>query len=108
MDKIKVLALIALGYLIYKKVAAKPAAPRRSGAIIPSNVPTGAKLVYSMSDTQVFNRAFEVIYEYENKNYGMVVTGYPYPDMYDVVFGNDFLNGIPGRVFRVNVTDKPM
>jgi len=107
MDKIKILLAVALGFFIYKKVAAKPAGPKRSGAIIPSNLPTGVKLVYSMADTIVYDRAFMPIYEYETKNYGMAVTGEPYRDMYDVVIGNDFLNGIPGRVFKVNVTEKP-
>jgi hypothetical protein len=106
MDKIKIIALIALGYLVFKKVAAQPAAPRRTGSIIPSNLPTGVKLVFSKVGTIIFDRDFNNIYEYDMPNYGIAVTGEKGYDMYSVVIGNDFLNGIQGFVLKSDVTEK--
>ena len=106
MDKIKILLALALGYFIYNKVAAKPVGPKITGSIIPSNLPTGVKLVFSKVGTIIFDRNMNNIYEYDLPNYGIAVTGEKGSAMYSVVIGNDFLNGIQGFVLKSDVTEK--
>ena len=107
MDKIKTIAALGLGILLFSSFRKKsaPATTTSRGYIIPSNLPTGVKLVYSKVGTIVYDRDFNVVYTYETPNYGLAVTGTKGYEMYSVVIGNDFLNGISGFVFKKDVTE---
>jgi len=105
MDKIKTIAAVALGYLLISSFGKKNTPKVSRGYIIPSNLPTGVKLVYSKVGTIVYDRDFNEVYTYENPNYGLAVTGTKGYEMYSVIIGNDFLNGISGFVFKKDVTE---
>ena len=105
MDKIKTIAALGLGILLFSSFRKKGTPTSSRGQIIPSNLPTGVKLVYSKVGTIVYDRNFNEIYTYENPNFGLAVTGTKGYEMYSVVIGNDFLNGIQGFVFKKDVTE---
>lgn len=105
MDKIKTLALLGLGIILFSSFRKKDSIKSSRGYIIPSNLPTGVKLVYSKVGTIVYDRDFNEVYTYETPNYGLAVTGTKGYEMYSVVFGNDFMNGIQGFVFKKDVTE---
>jgi hypothetical protein len=105
MDKLKTIAVLGLGIILFSSFRNKKVPPTgRRGYIIPSNLPTGVRLVYSMVGTIVYDRNFNEIYTYDNPNYGLAVTG-TQGEMYSVIIGNDFLNGISGFVFKNQVTE---
>jgi hypothetical protein len=106
MDKIKTLAALGLGFLLFSSFKNKKTPSGSRGYIIPSNVPTGVKLVFSKVGTTVYDRDFNLIYTYDNPNYGLAVTGTKDSQLYSVIIGNDFLNGISGFVFKNDVTEK--
>jgi hypothetical protein len=106
MDKIKTIAALGLGFLLFSSFRKKGTSEVSRGYIIPSNLPTGVKLVYSKVGTIIYDRNFNEVYTYETPNYGIAVTGTKGYEMYSVVIGNDFLNGIQGFVFKNDVTEK--
>lgn len=105
MDKIKTIAAIGLGLILFSSFKKKASSGSSRGYIIPSNLPTGVRLVYSKVGTIVYDRDFNEVYVYETPNYGLAVTGTKGYEMYSVVIGNDFLNGIQGFVFKKDVTE---
>jgi hypothetical protein len=106
MDKIKTIAALGLGFLLFSSFKKKSTPAVSRGYIIPSNLPTGVRLVYSKVGTIIYDRDFNEVYTYETPNYGIAVTGTKGYEMYSVVIGNDFLNGIQGFVFKNDVTEK--
>ena len=67
-----------------------------------SNAPTGTSQVYSNIGTKIYDQNGNVIYTYDTANLGMTVTGSK-GDMYSVVIGSDFANGISGFVNKQEV-----
>ena len=67
-----------------------------------SNAPTGTEQVYSKVGTKVYDINSNLVYTYDTANLGMTVTGSK-NDMYSVVIGDDFANGIAGFVYKADV-----
>lgn len=66
------------------------------------NAPAGSKQVYSKVGTQVYNMNNQQIFVYDFIGAGMTVTKET-ADKYGVVIGDNFMNGIPGWVFKNSV-----
>jgi hypothetical protein len=64
--------------------------------------PAGSKQVYSKVGTKVYNTNFKEIFAFDFIGSGMTVTGETL-DAYNVVIGDNFLNGIPGWVYKNSV-----
>ena len=80
-------------------------APKRKGYIIPSNIPAGTKVVFSKAGTIIFDKDMNEVYVYEKPDFGMAVTGEK-GQMYAVIGGFDYLEGIKGFVLKSDVTEK--
>lgn len=66
------------------------------------NTPAGSKQVYSKIGTKVYNLNGQQIFAYDFIGAGMTVTSET-ADKYGVVIGDNFMNGIPGWVFKNSV-----
>jgi len=80
-------------------------ASKKKGYIIPSNIPAGAKVVFSKTGTIIFDKDMNEVYVYDNPDFGMAVTGEK-GEMYAVIGGFDYLEGIKGFVLKSDVTEK--
>jgi hypothetical protein len=67
------------------------------------NVPSGTTQVFSKEGTQIFDNNMDVIYTYDTAGIGMTMTGTKGTEMYSVVIGQSFMNGIPGFVFKNDI-----
>lgn len=67
-----------------------------------TNAPTGTSQVYSNVGTKIYDQNANVIFVYDTANLGMTVTGQK-GNMYSVVIGADFANGIAGFVNKEDV-----
>lgn len=68
-----------------------------------SNAPTGSVQVYSKVGTNVYDQNMNLLYTYDTENLGMTNTGVFKSNMYSVVIGSDFMNGVSGFVYMNDV-----
>jgi hypothetical protein len=99
MDKIKTIAALGLGILLFSSFRKKgtPISTSSRGYIIPSNLPTGVKLVYSKVGTILFDKNGNTVLTYDQAGLGMTVTGFD-NGVYSIVYGDTFYNGQPAYV----------
>lgn len=92
---------LALIYFLSKNKSSKKVY-RTSVLIGQLNSPVGSKQVYSKVGTKVFNLNGKNIFTYDFAGAGMTITGEK-SDRYMIVFGDDFLQGQSGYVFKNSV-----
>jgi hypothetical protein len=67
-----------------------------------NNTPTNVPQVFSQIGTIVYDNNGGIIYTYDTPGLGMALTGEK-NDMFSVVIGQDFMNGIAGFVYKNDV-----
>jgi len=103
-NTIKILGGLAVAYILFSSFKKKNTL---TGTVkvftYQGNAPTGTTQVFSKVGTQVYDNNFNVIYTYDTAGIGMTMTGTKGTEMYSVVIGQSFMNGIPGFVFKNDV-----
>ena len=102
-NSIKILGGIALAWLLFSAFKKKPLKSTVKIYDYQDNVPSGTTQVFSKIGTKVYDDNFSVIYTYDTANIGMTMTGEKGTQMYSVVIGRSFMNGIAGFVFKDDV-----
>jgi hypothetical protein len=101
---IKILGLAAIGYILFtsfkKKTTLKGSVQAWN---YQDNAPSGTTQVFSKIGTTVYDDNFNVIYKYKEAGTGMTMTGTKGVEMFSVVIGRSFMNGISGYVFKYDV-----
>jgi hypothetical protein len=99
---IKIIAALGIGYILFSTFKKKTAI---AGSVYQpqSNAPTGTTQVYSNIGTKVYDQNLQVIYTFDQSNIGMTQTGTFKSNMYSVVLGSDFANGVSGFVYITDV-----
>jgi hypothetical protein len=100
---IKLIGGIAIAYILISSF-------KKKGTLIgdvkafdyQSNTPTNVPQVFSRIGTIVYDNNGSVIYTYDTQGIGMSLTG-DKDDMFSVVIGQNFMNGIAGFVFKDDV-----
>ena len=101
---IKILGLAAIGYILFSSFKKKQTLKGSVQAWnYQDNAPSGTTQVFSKVGTTVYDDNFSVIYKYDNAGTGMTLTGTKGAEMFSVVIGQSFMNGIPGYVFKYDV-----
>jgi hypothetical protein len=101
---IKILGLAAIGYILFSSFKKKSTLKGSVQAWnYQDNGPSGTTQVFSKIGTTVYDDNFNVIYKYTDPGVGMTLTGNKGAEMYSVVIGRSFMNGIPGYVFKYDV-----
>jgi hypothetical protein len=103
---IKLLGLAAIGYILFSSFKKKSAPMVKTGVLAyqyQDNAPSGTTQVFSKIGTNVYDDNFNVIYTYKDSRIGMTLTGTKGAEMFSVVIGQSFMNGIPGYVFKYDV-----
>lgn len=101
---IKIAAYLFGGYILYSLLKKKQSTPLTGSTWIPqSNAPTGSTQVFSKANTVVYDQNMNPIFEYDTPNLGMTNTGTFKDNMYSVVIGDSFMNGISGFVYKTDV-----
>jgi hypothetical protein len=101
---IKLLGGLAVAYILFSSFKRKTTLTGSVKAYIyQGNAPTGTTQLFSKEGTQVYDNNFNVIYTYDTAGIGMTITGSKGTEMYSVVIGQSFMNGIPGFVFKNDV-----
>lgn len=98
---------LGLGALAVVLLSAFKKKPTLKGSVdvldYQDNAPSGTSQVFSKLGTQVYDANFDVIYTYDMDGIGMTVTGTKGTEMYSVVIGKSFMNGVAGFVFKYDV-----
>lgn len=99
---IKIIAALGIGYILFSTFKKKAAV---AGMICQpqSNAPTGTTQVYSNVGTKVYDQNLNVIYTFTQACIGMTQTGTFKSNMYSIVLGSDFMNGISGFVYITDI-----
>jgi hypothetical protein len=101
---IKILGLAVVGYILFSAFKKKPLL---KGSVqiynYQDNAPSGTTQVFSKIGTTVYDDNFSVIYTYTQPGIGMTLTGNKGIEMFSVVIGDSFMNGIAGYVFKNDV-----
>lgn len=101
---IKLLGGLAIAYILFSSFKKKTTLTGDVKVLdYQDNVPSGTTQVFSKEGTQVFNNNGGTIYTYDTAGIGMTMTGTKGTEMYSVVIGQSFMNGIPGFVFKYDV-----
>ena len=101
---IKLLGGLAVAYILFSSFKKKSTLTGNVKALIyQGNAPSGTTQVFSKEGTQVYDNNFNIIYTYDTAGIGMTMTGTKENEMYSVVIGQSFMNGIPGFVFKNDV-----
>jgi hypothetical protein len=101
---IKLLGLAAIGYILFSSFKKKSALKGSVQAWnYQDNAPSGTTQVFSKIGTTVYDDNFSVIYKFKDPGVGMTLTGTKGAEMFSVVIGSSFMNGIPGYVFKNDV-----
>jgi hypothetical protein len=101
---IKLLGGLAIAYILFSSFKKKTSLTGSVKAFIyQGNAPSGTTQVFSKVGTQIFDNNGFVIYTYDTAGIGMTITGSKGTEMYSVVIGQSFMNGIPGFVFKYDV-----
>jgi hypothetical protein len=103
---IKILGGIAIAYILFSSFKKKTATATSTGNVnafdYQSNTPSSAQQVFSRNGTIVYDNNGGIVYTYNSPGIGMTMTGQK-DDMFSVVIGTNFMNGIPGFVFKDDV-----
>jgi hypothetical protein len=100
---IKLLGGIAIAYILFSSFKKKGALTGDVKAYdYQSNTPTNVPQVFSKIGTQVYDNNGSIIYTYDTAGIGMSMTGQK-GDMFSVVIGQSFMNGVAGFVFKNDV-----
>jgi hypothetical protein len=99
---IKIIAALGIGYILFSTFKKKTAI---AGSVYQpqSNAPTGTYQVYSNVGTKVYDQNLNLIYTFTQSGIGMTQTGDFKSNMYSIVLGTDFANGISGFVYITDV-----
>jgi hypothetical protein len=101
---IKLLGGLAIAYILFSSFKKKTTLTGDVKVLdYQDNVPSGTTQVFSKEGTQVFDNNGGTIYTYDTAGIGMTMTGTKGTEMYSVVIGQSFMNGIPGFVFKYDV-----
>lgn len=100
---LKTLGAIAIGYILFSSFKNKKLTGSVKAYDYQSNTPTNVLQGFSKVGTQVFDNNFAIIYTYDTAGLGMAITGTKGVEMYSVVIGKDFANGIPGFVLKTDI-----
>ena len=101
---IKLLGGIAIAYILFSSFKKKTTLTGSVNVLdYQDNVPSGTTQVFSKDGTQVYDNNGNIIYTYTTAGIGMTMTGTKGTEMYSVVIGQSFMNGIPGFVFKYDV-----
>ena len=104
---IKLLGGLAVAYLLFSSFKKKLNLTGSVKALIyQGNAPSGTTQVFSKEGTIVYDNNGRIIYTYNTAGIGMTMTGPKGTEMYSVVIGQSFMNGIPGFVFKYDVTNE--
>ena len=102
----KILGGLAIAFILFSAFKNKTTTKKGSVSILnyQDGAPSGTTQVYSKVGTQVYDNNYNVIFTYDTAGAGMTMTGSKGIEMLSVVIGQNFMNGIPGFVFRNDVT----
>jgi hypothetical protein len=101
---IKLLGGLAIAYILFSSFKKKSTLTGNVKAYLyQGNAPSGTTQLFSKEGTQVYDNNGSVIYTYDTAGIGMTITGSKGTEMYSVVIGQSFMNGIPGFVFKNDV-----
>lgn len=100
---IKILGLAVIGYILFSSFKKKPLKGSVQIYNYQDNAPSGTTQVFSKIGTTVYDDNFSVIYQYTEPGVGMTLTGNKGIEMFSVVIGDSFMNGISGYVFKNDV-----
>jgi hypothetical protein len=100
---IKLLGGLAIAYILFSSFKKKSLTGNVKAFIYQGNAPSETTQVFSKEGTQVYDNNFNIIYTYDTAGIGMTMTGSKGTEMYSVVIGQSFMNGIPGFVFKNDV-----
>ena len=101
---IKLLGGLAIAYILFSSFKNKGTLTGDVKVLdYQENVPSGTTQVFSKEGTQIFDNNMDVIYTYDTAGIGMTMTGTKGTEMYSVVIGQSFMNGIPGFVFKNDI-----
>jgi len=101
---LKILGGLAIAYVLFSSFKKSPNITSSVQVLdYQENVPSGTTQLFSKEGTQIFDNNMDVIYTYDTAGIGMTMTGTKGTEMYSVVIGQSFMNGIPGFVFKNDV-----
>jgi len=100
---IKLLGGLAVAYILFSSFKKKTLTGSVKAYIYQSNAPSGTNQLFSKEGTIVYDNNGRIIYTYNTAGIGMTITGTQGTEMYSVVIGQDFMNGIPGFVYKTDV-----
>ena len=104
---IKLLGGLAIAYILFSSFKKKTTLTGDVKALLyQGNAPRGTTQVFSKDGTIVYDNNGSIIYTYNTAGIGMTMTGTKGTEMYSVVIGQSFMNGIPGFVFKYDVTNE--
>ena len=102
-NKFKILGFAAIGYFLFSSFKNKS----KTGNVLVNDyqggAPTGTNQVFSNVGTIIYDLNMQPQYTYDTAGIGMTITGNAGSDMYSVVYGANFMNGISGLVFKNDV-----
>ena len=102
-NTLKTIGALAIGWLLFSSFKKKPMSGSVKVYDYQDNVPSGTTQVFSKIGTKVYDANFSVIYTYDTAGIGMTMTGEKGTQMFSVVIGQSFMNGIAGFVFKDDV-----
>ena len=102
-NTLKTLGALAIGWLLFSSFRKRPMSSSVKVYDYQTNVPSGTTQVFSKIGTVVYDANFNVIYTYDTAGIGMTMTGEKGSEMFSVVIGQSFMNGIAGFVFKNDV-----
>ena len=102
-NTLKTLGALAIGWLLFSSFRKKQVSGNVKVYDYQENVPSGTTQVFSKIGTVVYDANFNVIYTYDTAGIGMTMTGEKGSEMFSVVIGQSFMNGIAGFVFKNDV-----
>ena len=102
-NTLKIVGGLAIAWLLFSSFRKKQVSGNVKVYDYQDNVPSGTTQVFSKIGTKVYDANFSVIYTYDTAGIGMTMTGEKGTQMYSVVIGRSFMNGIAGFVFKDDV-----
>lgn len=94
---------LALAYVLFQSFKKKPLMGTVQVYDYQDNVPSGTTQVFSKDGTKIYDANMNVIYTYSQAGIGMTMTGSKNDQMFSVVIGKSFMNGIAGFVYKDDV-----
>jgi hypothetical protein len=99
----KIIGGLAIGYILFLYLRKKKGLIGNvNGYQYQTNTPSNAEQVFSKVGTKIYDNNGGLIYTYNTACIGMTMTGQK-DDMFSVVIGESFMNGIAGFVNKNDV-----